>query len=185
MMGIKPRSFHPIEAVTLEHLVPADHSYRHVERVLDLAFVRDLVAPCYAAGGRPSIDPIVFFKLQLVLFFEGIRSERLLMRVLADRLAARWYIGYDLTEPLPDHSSLTRIRQRYGVAVFHRFFEAIVEQCQAAGLIWGQELYIDATKVVADASVDSIVPRFAVAARAHVEDLFAQDADAAGPPGPC
>ena len=75
MIGIKPRNFHPIAAVTLEHLVPADHFYRHVERVLDLAFVRDLAAPCYAAGGRPSIDPVVFFKLQLVLFFEGIRSE--------------------------------------------------------------------------------------------------------------
>jgi transposase len=73
--------------------------------------VRDLVAPCYAAGGRPSIDPVVFFRLQLVLFFEGLRSERLLMRVLDDRLAARWYIGYDLTEPLPDHSRLTKIRK--------------------------------------------------------------------------
>src|SRR5947207_2241753 len=185
MMGHKERQFTPLEHLTLEDLVPLTHFYRFLDRTLDLSFVRELVAPCYAAGGRPSIDPVVFFRLQLVLFFEGIRSERQLMRVLADRLAARWYIGYDLTEPLPDHSSLTKIRQRYGVAVFHRFFEAIVEQCQAAGLIWGKELYIDATKVVADASVDSIVPRFAVAARAHVEDLFAQDADAAGPPGPC
>jgi len=146
--------------------------------------VRALVAPCYAAGGRPSIDPVVFFRLQLVLFFEGIRSERLLMRMLADRLAARWYSGYDLREPLPDHSSLTKIRQRDGVEVFRRFFDAIVEQCQAAGLVWGRELYIDATKVVADASVDSITPRFAVAARAHVDDLFAQDADAGGPTPP-
>jgi hypothetical protein len=80
---------------------------------------------------------------------------------------------------------LTKIRQRYGVVVFHRFFEALVEQCQAAGLVWGKELYIAATKVVAAASVASIVPRFAVAARAQVEDLFVQDADAAGPPGPC
>jgi len=68
--------------------------------------------------------------------------------------------------------------------VFRRFFDAIVEQCAAAGLVWGRELYIDATKVVANASVDSITPRFAVAARAHVDDLFAQDADALGPPGP-
>jgi transposase len=185
MMGQKERQFTPLEHRTLEDLVPPSHFYRWLDRTLDLSFVRELVAPCYAAGGRPSIDPVVFFRLQLVLFFEGIRSERQLMRVLADRLAARWYIGYDLTEPLPDHSSLTKIRQRYGVVVFQRFFEAIVEQCQAAGLVWGKELYIDATKVVAAASVDSIVPRFAVAARAHVEDLFAQDADAAGPPGPC
>jgi transposase len=185
MMGRKERQFTPLAFLTLEDLVPPDHFYRHLDRMLDLSFVRDLVAPCYAAGGRPSIDPVVFFRLQLVMFCEGIRSERLLMRTLADRLAARWYVGYDLSEPLPDHSSLTKIRQRYGLAVFRRFFDAIVERCQEAGLVWGKELYMDATKVVADASVDSITPRFAVAARAHVEDLFAQDADAGGPPGPC
>jgi hypothetical protein len=65
MMGIKPRNFYPIEAVTLEHLVPADHFYRHLDRMLDLSFVRNLVRDCYAAGGRPSIDPVVFFRLQL------------------------------------------------------------------------------------------------------------------------
>jgi transposase len=64
------------------------------------------------------------------MFFEGIRSERLLMRHAADRLSVRWYVGYDLDEPLPDHSSLTRIRERYGVELFQRFFEAIVDQCQ-------------------------------------------------------
>jgi transposase len=87
---------------------------------------------------------MVFFKLQLVMFFEGIRSERQLMRHAADRLSVLWYLGYDLGEPLPDHSSLTRLRERYGVEVFRRFFEQIVEQCQAAGLVWGKELYIDA-----------------------------------------
>ena len=59
-------------------------------RVLDLSFVRDLVRPLYAGGGRPSVDPVVFFKLQLVLFFEGLRSERELMRVAADRISVRW-----------------------------------------------------------------------------------------------
>ena len=58
--------------------------------------------------------------------------------------AVLWYLGYDLGEPLPDHSSLTRIRERYGVDVFRRFFEAIVEQCQQEGLVWGKELYVDA-----------------------------------------
>jgi len=84
MMGIKERTFNPIDAVTLEQLVPKDHFYRHLEQKLDLAFVRDLVADCYAAGGRPSIDPIVVFKLQLVMFFEGIRSELRLLEHAAD-----------------------------------------------------------------------------------------------------
>ena len=75
--------------------MPHDHFYRHLERTLDLSFVRE--------------------------FFEGLRSERLLMRHAADRLSVRWYVGYDLGEPLPDHSSLTRIRERYGVDIFRRF----------------------------------------------------------------
>src|SRR4051812_17754527 len=89
MMGIKNRSFGPLPPVTLEDLIPPGHFYRHLERTLDLGFVRDLVRDAYAEAGRPSIDPIVFFKLQLILFFEGLRSERQLMQVVADRLSLR------------------------------------------------------------------------------------------------
>src|SRR5437667_6507822 len=170
MMGSKARIFTPITAISLEELVPANHFYRHLDRVVDLSFVRDLVKETYAERGRPSIDPVVFFKLQLVMFFDGIRSERQLMALAGDRLSVRWFVGYNLDEPLPDHSSLTRIRERYGVELFQRFFEAIVDQCQQAGLIWGKELYVDATKVNANASMESVKPRFAV--DAHLRDLF-------------
>src|SRR6187401_3168302 len=136
MMGTKTRIFTPVPSISLEDLVPVDHFYRHLDRVLDLSFVRDLVKACYTRMGRPSIDPVVFFKLQLVMFFEGLRSERQLLRLAADRLSLRWQLGYDLTESVPDHSSLSRIRERYGLDVFRRFFEAIVEQCLAAGLVW-------------------------------------------------
>jgi transposase len=175
MMGTKARLFAPLPPVSLEELVPRDHFYRHLEHMLDLGFVRDLVRDAYAETGRPSIDPVIFCKLQLILFFEGLRSERQLMQVVADRLSLRWYLGYDLTESLPDHSSLTRIRERYGLAVFRRFFEAIVEQCIAAGLVWGEELFLDATKVAANAALDSLQPRFAV--EAHLAQLFAQGDD--------
>src|SRR5215217_1675862 len=170
MMGTKARTFAPLCNRSLEDLVPAGNFYRHLEAKLDLGFVRDLVRGTYKEGGRPSVDPTVFFKLQLVMFFEGIRSERELVRVSADRLSIRWYLGYDLDEELPDHSSLTRIRKRYGLAAFRRFFEAIVEQCKDAGLVWGKELYFDATQVKANASLDSIAPRFAV--EAHLNELF-------------
>jgi transposase len=108
MMGLKERAFAPLAAVSLEELVPQDHFYRHLHKVLDLSFVYDLVRERYSVVGRPSIDPVVFFKLQLVMFFEDIRSERLLMRQVADRLSVRWYVGYDLDEPLPDHSTRSR-----------------------------------------------------------------------------
>jgi len=187
MMGMKERSFAPLVNVSLEDLVPADHFYRRLDRTLDLSFVRPFVQETYAGGGRPSIDPVVFFKLQLVMFFEGIRSERLLMRHAEDRLSVRWYLGYDLDEPLPDHSSLTRIRTRYGVEIFRRFFEAVVDQCQQAGLVWGKELYADATKVNANASMESVKPRFAV--DAHLRELFAteekEEAERAAAAEPC
>jgi len=139
MMGTNARDFAPLPPVSLEELVPPDHFYRHLERTLDLSFVRDLVRDPYTNSGRPSIDPVVFFKLQLILFFHRLRSERHLMQVVADRLGLRWYLGYDLPESLPDHSSLSRIRERYGLEVFRTFFDRIVEQCLAAGLVWGQE----------------------------------------------
>lgn len=172
MMGIKARVFHPLVNVTLDDLVPADNFYRHLEQTLDLRFVRNLVQHLYSAAGRPSIDPVVFFKLQLVMFFEGIRSERQLERVAADRLSVRWYIGYDLHEPLPDHSSMTRIRDRYGIDIFRQFFERVVDWCQREGLVWGKELYADATLVEANADRDKMLPRFAV--ERHVLGLFAK-----------
>ena len=87
MMGTKIRSFSPLpDELSLEDLVPDDHFYRRLQAALDLSFVRELVEPLYAKGGRrPSVDPLVFFKLELLMFFEDLRSERQLMRVVSDR----------------------------------------------------------------------------------------------------
>ncbi len=73
--------------MSVESCVPRDHLFRHLHRVLDLSFVRDLVADRYALAGRPSIDPEVFFRLQLLMFFEGIRSERKLLEQARYNLA--------------------------------------------------------------------------------------------------
>jgi transposase len=171
MMGTKERNFQPLpNDISLEDLVAEDNFYRRLQEKLDLSFVRELVEDLYAASGRPSVDPEVFFRLQLVMFQEGIRSERELMRIVSDRLSVRWYVGYDLHEPLPDHSSLTRIRDRFGLSVFREFFERIVQLCVEAGLVWGEELYFDATKVDANASLDSIAPRFYV--EEHLDEVF-------------
>ncbi len=117
--------------VSLESVVPRGHFYRHLERVLALSFVRDLAADCYAASGRPSIDPVVFFKLHLVMFFEGLRSERKLIEIASLNLAYRCgcplgSMGCNLDEPLPDQSSLSKIRTRLGLSVFRRFFDGLV-----------------------------------------------------------
>jgi transposase len=182
MLGpVKPRRLDQPIAVSLEDLVPPSNLYRHLEATLDLRFVRDWTRTHYADRGRPSIDPVVFFKLQLIMFFEGIRSERQLIATASLNLAHRWYLGYALDEDLPDHSSLTRIRQRLGGAIFEPLFEQIVDRCQDAGLVWGRELYVDATKVAANADLDSLLPRFYYDATAHVADLFADAGTEAHP----
>jgi transposase len=164
-------------AASLEALVPTDHFYRHLEAKLDLGFVRDWVADRYAERGRPSIDPVVFFRLQLIMFFEGIRSERKLIETAGLNLAHRWYLGYHLDEPLPDHSSLSRIRTRLGLPIFRRFFEHIVQLCLDAGLVWGEELFFDATKVRANAAMASVVPRLAEVVDGHLIELFGPERD--------
>ena len=172
MLGpVKTRDLDRPVLMSVESSVPKGHLFRHLHRVLDLSFVRDLVADRYAVGGRPSIDPEVFFRLHLIMFFSGIRSERQLLEQVSYNLAMRWHAGYDMDEPLPDHSSLSKIRARLGLPVFRRFFEAITEQCVRAGLVRGGELIFDATKVRANASMDSLIPRLHLLTEEHLAQL--------------
>jgi transposase len=177
MMGYKIRSPKTFTSFSLETLIPMDNFYRQVEKCIDLSFVRDLVHHLYSAFGRPSIDPVVFFKLQLIAFFEGIRSERLLMEMVSLNLAHRWFIGYDLDEDVPDHSSLSKIRERYGMQIFQQFFEQIVELCVYAGLVWGEELYFDSTKVDANAAINNMVNRTESKAEQHLVELWEKKED--------
>ena len=176
MMGCKERQLKRHDGVCLEDLVPQDHFYRKLEAAVDLSFVRELVRDKYCWwNGRPSIDPVVFFKLQLIMFFEGFRSERQLVAQVQVNLAFRWYIGYDLDEAIPSASNLSRTRDRYGLGVFMGFFEQIVERCIEAGLVWGDEQHFDASMIAANASYDRQVPRFYwEAIGKHVRQLFQQ-----------
>lgn len=116
MLGpVKLRCLDQPIALSIEQLVPADHFYWHLDRTLDLSFMRDLVREHYALTGRPPIDPIVFFKLQLIMFFEGIRSERQLMQIAADRLSLRWYLGYGFDEDYRE-----RVREYHGTGEYHK-----------------------------------------------------------------
>ncbi len=101
--------------ISLDSFVPTDHFLRKVDRVLDLSFVGELTAPCYADGlGRPSIDPEVYFRMQLVAYLYGIQSERRLCEDVHCNLAYRWFCHLSPGDDVPDHSSLTTIRDRYG-----------------------------------------------------------------------
>ena len=100
---------------SLRELLPDDHILVRVDRVLDLSWMREAVADCYSAeSGRPGIDPEVAVRLMLAGFLLGIVHDRRLMREAQVNLAIRWFVGFGLHEALPHHSSLTRIRQRWG-----------------------------------------------------------------------
>lgn len=172
MIGTKERDFKTYAQISLEDLVPTDNFYRQLEAYIDLEFIRPLVQGLYSNIGRPSIDPIVFFKLQLIAFFEDIHSERQLMEMVNLNLAHRWHLGYDLDEVIPDHSSLSKIRERYGLSVFQMFFEKIVAACVEAGLVWGKELYFDSTKVLANAAINNMITQAEFEAEHHLEQLF-------------
>ena len=120
MLGKKDRGQPELfVAGSLRELLPDDHILVRVDHVLDLSWLRAEVAELYSAdNGRPGIDPEVAVRLMLAGFLLGIVHDRRLMREAQVNLAIRWFIGYALHEPLPDHSSLTRIRQRWGAERF-------------------------------------------------------------------
>ena len=147
-------------AGSLKELLPEDHVLVRVDRVLDLSWLEPAVAGLYSAGkGRPGIAPEVAVRLMLAGFLLGIVHDRRLMREAQVNLAIRWFIGYGLHETLPDHSSLTRIRQRWGAERFRAIFTRSVEACIGAGIAKGEIVHIDSSLIRANVSWDAIARR--------------------------
>lgn len=156
----------------LRDLVPDDHILKRVDRVLDLAWLREEVSGLYDTDrGRPGIDPEAAVRLMLAGLFLNIVHDRKLMREAQVNLAIRWFAGFRLTDALPDHSSLTRIRQRWGEDRFKMIFQKSVNQCVKAGLVRGDIAHIDATLIRADVSWESLVER-------HLNDVKSANGDA-------
>jgi len=154
----------------LSSLVPDDHILKRVDAILDLSWLAGMVKEVYCTdNGRPGIDPEAALRLMLAGFFEGIVHDRKLMRQAQVNLAMRWFAGYRLHESLPDHSSLTRIRQRWGAERFKHIFQRIVRQCVDAGLVGGKTVHIDATLIRADVSWESLVQQ-------HTEQVLEENA---------
>jgi transposase len=135
----------------LEEFVPRDHRLRRLQRVLDLSFVHEVVRARYCQdNGRGSIDPEVIIRLFLLQAIENIAEVRELMRQVQVNLAYRWFIGYELDEKLPDHSTLSKALDRFGDEVFNELFSLSIAQCRQSGLIAGKVLHVDATTIRAD-----------------------------------
>lgn len=149
-------------ACPLSELIPDDHVLKRVDKVLDLSWLREEVRELYSeTQGRPSIDPESAVRLMLAGFFQGVVHDRKLMREAQVNLAIRWFAGYRLHERLPHHSSLTRIRQRWGAERFRRIFQKTVQLCAEAGLVDGETVHMDATLIRADVSWASLTEQHA------------------------
>ncbi len=159
MQGVHVFDPHAKTVIDLESFVEDDHALRKIDDILDMAFVRELTAGCYAHRlGRPSIDPEVFFRIELLAYLDGIRSERRLCEEVRYNLAYRWFCRLSLDDDVPDHSSLSRIRDRYGERIFESVFREIVALCQKKGLVREECCVMtDATLIAADASLNSLI----------------------------
>jgi transposase len=146
-------------AGSLRDLIPGDHALVRLDKVLDLSWLYDAVKEFYdLEKGRPGIDAEVALRLMLSGLVLGIVHDRALLRQAQVDLSVRWFIGYRLDEKLPDHSSLSVIRKRWGPALFAQLFARTVGACVEAGLVQGRDVHVDATLIRADVGQPGAAP---------------------------
>ena len=159
-------------SVNLIDLVPADNFYSRVGKELDFHFLRQATKKYYGKEGQESIDPVVFFKILLVGYLNNINSDRRLIAFCSDSLSIRLFLGYDVHEALPWHSTISRTRQLYGEEVFLSLFKEVLSMCVNKGMVRGKRQAIDSVFIKANASLDSLVEKEVLEdASAFVDEL--------------
>lgn len=142
--------------ITIENLVPEDHFLRKLDRLVDFSFVYKETESYYCQNnGRPCIDPVILIKYLLIGFLFGIESERRIEQEIQVNMAYRWFLGLDIDERVPDHSTISQNRRRRfnGTGMFRSLFEQILFQCMEKGLVDGRTVLTDSTHIKANASV--------------------------------
>jgi transposase len=140
--------------IDIEALIPKNHLLRKIDRVLDLSFLREETARFYSEGvGRPSIDPEIFLRMVILGHLYNIESDRQLCEEIGFNLSYRWFCRLSMKDSVPDHSSMTKVRDRLGEETFRKIFLKVVEQCQKAGLVKGERLMADGAMIQANASL--------------------------------
>ena len=143
------------EFVYIEDLVPEDHILRKIDKHIDFSFITELVKDLYCPdNGRPSIDPVVLFKMLFIGYLFGIRSERRLVKEIQVNVAYRWFLGLSITDKIPDHSTISRNRiERFkDTNVSQKIFDEIVMQAISHDFVSGKVLYTDSTHLKANAN---------------------------------
>lgn len=141
--------------VSIESLVPSGHLLRKIDRAVDFSFIRERVKHLYCEdNGRPALEPVVLFKLLLLGYLYGVRSERQLMREVEVNVAYRWFLGLRLRDKVPDASTLSQNRRRRFAesTIYQEIFDEIVELAVRKGLALGAVLYTDSTHLKANAN---------------------------------
>ena len=156
MQGKKHFSDKRIPSFHLSERVPRDNFYRRLKDILDLQWLYEATKKYYGTEGHPSIDPVVFFKLILIGYLENLLSDRRIIQTVSLRLDLLYFIGYELDEPLPWHSTISRTRQLLGEEVFRELFKRVLRQCVQHGMVKGKRQAMDSVHVKANASMDSL-----------------------------
>lgn len=143
----------------LSEYVPADNFYRRLKGLLDLDFLYQTTSKYYGKEGQKSIDPVVFMKLMLVGYLENINSDRRIIASSGMRMDILFFLGYNLGEELPWHSTLSRTRKLYGEETFLGLFKQVLKLCIDKGLISGKRQAVDSALIPANASKQSMVER--------------------------
>lgn len=143
----------------LSDRIPKSNFYRQLKEQLDLKFISGATAKYYGREGQQSIDPEVFFKLLLVGYLENLNSDRKIIEHSKMRLDILYFIGYDIDEELPWHSTLSRTRQLYGEEEFLQLFRQVLKMCIDKGMISGRRQAIDSAYIKANASLSSLVEK--------------------------
>jgi transposase len=159
MQGKKHYSEKLFKQFQLSDRVPADNFYRRLKQILDLHWLYKATRNYYGTEGQQSIDPVVFFKLMLIGYLENLGSDRRIISMVSLRMDMLFFIGYDIDEPLPWHSTLSRTRQLYGEELFKGFFKQILKQCIDKGMVAGRRQVMDSVAVKANAGMDSLVEK--------------------------
>lgn len=164
-----------LEMVYIENLVPQDHILRQIDKYIDFSFIRDITKDLYCENnGRPAVDPIILFKMLFIGYLFGIRSERQLVKDIQVNVAYRWFLGYSLTDTIPNHSTISQNRRRRfkDTDVSQQIFDNIVEQAINKNLVSGKILYSDSTHLKANANKNKFIKQqVEVSAKEYIDEL--------------
>lgn len=156
MLGIKVYQEKLFTNFSLASKIPDNNFYKQLKKELDLSFLYKVCKPYYGECGQKSIDPIVFFKLMLIGYLEGVTSDRKLIDVTNLRIDILYFINYDIDEELPWHSTISRTRKKLPTKIFDQAFDKVVSMCIEKGMVAGHTQSIDSALIKANASLENI-----------------------------